>query len=449
MSVWDNALSILELDSRINKVGLDSILKKIKTVKEDDGFIVLSCRDEYSMSIAKEKTMTNYIEGAIRTVTDKPYKVSFVIEGDEKALTTSTIAERKVQEKTRINNVSAQTNLSDMYTFENFVVGNCNRFAQAASVRVADKPGQTQYNPLYLWGNSGLGKTHLMQAIGNRIVQNYPNKRVIYTTCENFTNEYISTIKSKDYDSFRNLYRNVDVLMIDDIQFLIGKEGVQEEFFNTFESLINSGKQIVITSDKAPNNLVSLDERLTSRFQNGYTMDVQPPDFETRKAILISKLEIDSIQVSDEVLNYICENATSNIRQINGACNILASFFALSNEVVQLSQVESMLHNFISPKKAQQATPELIMSIVSQYYGIGVDKMKSKLRSKEVLTARSVAMYMLRELLDMQLNKIGQFFGGRDHATVINSLNKVSNDDDLLRDIEEIKKSLGVEGYQL
>ena len=449
MSIWDNALSILELDSRINKVVLDSILKKIKTVKEDDGFIVLSCRDDYSMSIAKEKTMTNYIEGAIKNVTDKPYKVSFVIEGDEKALTTSTIAERKVQEKTKITNVSSQTNLSNLYTFENFVVGNCNRFAQAASVRVADKPGQTQYNPLYLWGNSGLGKTHLMQAIGNRIVQNYPNKRVIYTTCENFTNEYISTIKSKDYDSFRNLYRNVDVLMIDDIQFLIGKEGVQEEFFNTFESLINSGKQIVITSDKAPNNLVSLDERLTSRFQNGYTMDVQPPDFETRKAILISKLEKDSIQVSDEVLNYICENATSNIRQINGACNILASFFALSNEVVQLSQVESMLHNFISPKKAQQATPELIMSIVSQYYGIGVDKMKSKVRSKDVLTARSVAMYMLRELLDMQLNKIGQFFGGRDHATVINSLNKVSNDDDLLRDIEEIKKSLGVEGYQL
>ena len=449
MSVWDNALSILELDSRINKVVLDSILKKIKTVKEDDGFIVLSCRDEYSMSIAKEKTMTSYIEGAIKAVTDKPYKVSFVIEGDEKALTTSTIAERKVQEKTKITNVSSQTNLSDLYTFENFVVGNCNRFAQAASVRVADKPGQTQYNPLYLWGNSGLGKTHLMQAIGNRIVQNYPNKRVIYTTCENFTNEYISTIKSKDYDSFRNLYRNVDVLMIDDIQFLIGKEGVQEEFFNTFESLINSGKQIVITSDKAPNNLVSLDERLTSRFQNGYTMDVQPPDFETRKAILLSKLEKDSIQVSDEVLNYICENATSNIRQINGACNILASFFALSNEVVQLSQVESMLHNFISPKKAQQATPELIMSVVSQYYGISVDKMKSKVRSKEVLTARSVAMYMLRELLDMQLNKIGQFFGGRDHSTVINSFNKVSNDDDLLRDVEEIKKSLGLEGYQL
>ncbi|MCR5617018.1 MAG: AAA family ATPase, partial [Clostridiales bacterium] len=305
-NIWDNALSILELDSRINKVVFDSILKKIKLVKEEDGFVVLSCRDDYSMTIAKEKSMISYIEGALKAVTDRSYKVTFVLEGDEKAINTVSIAGRKVQEKKQVNEVSSQTNLSSLYTFENFVVGNCNRFAQAASIRVADKPGQTQYNPLYLWGNSGLGKTHLMQAIGNRIVENYPHKRVIYTTCENFTNEYISTIKSKDFDSFRNLYRNVDVLMIDDIQFLIGKEGVQEEFFNTFESLINTGKQIVITSDKAPNNLTSLDERLTSRFQNGYTMDVQPPDFETRKAILISKLEKDLITVTDDVLNYIC-----------------------------------------------------------------------------------------------------------------------------------------------
>ena len=441
ISIWDKALSILELDSRINKVVFDSILKKIKVVKEDEGFLVLSCRDDYAMNIVKDKLMTSYIEGALRTISDNPYKVSFIIEGDEKALTSATIAERKAYEKEKESKVSLNTNLLPNLTFENFVVGNCNRFAQAASIRVADKPGQTQYNPLFLWGNSGLGKTHLMQAIGNRVVTNHPKKKVIYTTCENFTNEYISCIKNKDIESFRKTYRNVDILMIDDIQFLIGKEGTQEEFFNTFESLITAGKQIVITSDKAPGNLTSLDERLTSRFQNGYTMDVQPPDFETRKAILISKLEKDDIKVTDEVLNYICENVTSNIRQLNGAYNILSSFYALApNEVIDLQTAENYLHNFISPKKAQQLTPELIISAVSQYYGISVDKMQSKSRSKDILIARSVAMFMLRDLLDLDLKKIGSFFGGKDHSTVINSINKINNDDELLRDIEDIKK---------
>lgn len=442
ISIWDKALSILELDSRINKVVFDSILKKIKLVREDEGFIVLSCSDDYAMTLVKDKLMTSYIEGALHTVSDRSYKVSFVIEGDEKALSSATIAERKAYDKEKETKVSSNTNLLPSFTFENFVVGNCNRFAQAASIRVADKPGQTQYNPLFLWGNSGLGKTHLMQAIGNRVVTNHPKKKVLYTTCENFTNEYISCIRNKDIESFRKIYRNVDILMIDDIQFLIGKEGTQEEFFNTFESLITAGKQIVITSDKAPGNLISLDERLTSRFQNGYTMDVQPPDFETRKAILISKLEKDSIKVTDEVLNYICENVTSNIRQLNGAYNILSSFYALSNEVIDLQAAENYLHNFISPKKAQQLTPELIISAVSQYYGISVDKMKSKSRSKDILTARGVAMHMLRDLLELELKKIGSFFGGKDHSSVINAINKVNNDDELLRDIDEIKKTL-------
>ena len=283
--IWEKSLSLLELDSRIKGVVFDSVLKKMKYVKEIDDVIVLSCRDEFSMNIVKDKSITSCIEDAIHAVSDKYYKVRFVIEGDDKAINTVSIAEKKISERTVDRRVSVDTNLNPELTFENFIVGNCNRYAQAASVRVADKPGQTQYNPLFLFGNSGLGKTHLMHAIGNRIINNDPSIKVIYKTCENFTNEYINCISKKNFEPFRNLYRNVDVLMIDDIQFLIGKEGIQEEFFNTFESLITSGKQIVITSDKAPNNLTSLDERLTSRFKNGYTMDVQPPDFETRMAI--------------------------------------------------------------------------------------------------------------------------------------------------------------------
>lgn len=441
--IWENSLYMMSLDSRINRIMYESIIKKMKLVKEGDNFLILSCQDEYSMMLAKDKVCP-FIEDAVSSVAGKRFKVSFVLEGDEKAATAASIAEQKVSERNTVNNVSSRTNLSSEYTFEKFIVGNCNRFAQAASIRVADKPGQTQYNPLFLWGNSGLGKTHLMQAIGNRLVSTHPEKRVIYTTCENFTNEYVSCIKSKDYESFRNLYRNVDVLMIDDIQFLIGKEGIQEEFFNTFESLINAGKQIVITSDKAPSNLTQLDERLTSRFQNGYTMDVQPPDFETRKAILSSKLEDSNIRVEDEVLNYICENVTSNIRQLNGAYNILSSFLALTNEVVTLEDALPMLRNFISPKKAQQVTPELIMSAVSQYYEISVDKMKSKSRSKEILTARNVAMYLLNDMLDFTLKKIGEYFGGRNHSTIINSIDNVTNDSNLMVDVEKIKKSLPV-----
>ncbi|MBO7452481.1 MAG: chromosomal replication initiator protein DnaA [Clostridiales bacterium] len=441
--IWEKSLSLLELDSRIKGVVFDSVLKKMKYVKEIDDVIVLSCRDEFSMNIVKDKSITSCIEDAIHAVSDKYYKVRFVIEGDDKAINTVSIAEKKISERTVDRRVSVDTNLNPELTFENFIVGNCNRYAQAASVRVADKPGQTQYNPLFLFGNSGLGKTHLMHAIGNRIINNDPSIKVIYKTCENFTNEYINCISKKNFEPFRNLYRNVDVLMIDDIQFLIGKEGIQEEFFNTFESLITSGKQIVITSDKAPNNLTSLDERLTSRFKNGYTMDVQPPDFETRMAILSAKFEQINIKISEEAKIYICENITKNIRDLNGAYNILSSFYAMSNEEITLEFAEDKLKNIISPKKSQQISPELIISLVSKYYGVSVEKIQSKNRSKEIITPRYVAIYLCREMLDnFSLKTIGKFFGGRDHSTLINAINKVDDDPELLADVAKIKKSM-------
>ncbi|MCQ2467356.1 MAG: chromosomal replication initiator protein DnaA [Clostridia bacterium] len=442
--ILNSALEILQCDSRITPAIFNSILKKIKIVKKENNFIIISCRDSYSINIIKDKknNIIAALEDAFSLILERKINVSVVEENDTKSLESAIIAERKATNQNNSFN-NNKTNLQSLYTFENFIVGNCNRYAHAASICVADKPGQTQYNPLFLWGNSGLGKTHLMQAIGNRIVDIHPGMRVIYTTCENFTNEYIKSINSKNYNEFRDMFRNVDVLMIDDIQFLIGKEGVQSEFFNTFETLINNGKQIIITSDKAPTNLISLDERLTSRFQNGYTMDVQPPDFETRKAIIISKLKDNPILMSEEVIDYICENATSHIRQLNGAFNILTSFYALSRNEITLDDAKSVLYTFFSPKKAEQITPEMIMTVVSQYYGIDISKITSKSRSRDILEPRNVCMYLFKEKLEnITLKGIGKYFGGKDHTTVINAIEKVDANERLLHDIEEILKSL-------
>ena len=281
-----------------------------------------------------------------------------------------------------------------------------------------------------------------MKAIGYSIIQNHTGKNVLYTTCEEFTNAYVACMNNKKFDSFRNKYRNVDVLLIDDIQFLIGKEGTQLEFFNTFEALITAGKQIVITSDKAPKNLTELDSRLTSRFQNGMTMDIQPPDFETRKAIILNKLEHDNIDLSDEIVNYICENVTKNVRELNGAYNIVSAYYALENGNLTLESVQSRLASIISPNKKKMLTTDIVIDAVSKYYDITPDKMISKLRNAEVVNARSVAMYICRDLLEMQYEKIGNSFGGRKHTTVMNACSNVESDETLMQDVVNIKNRI-------
>ncbi|SMC70258.1 chromosomal replication initiator protein [Oscillospiraceae bacterium] len=440
--LWSDALKILSLDSRIDKLYFDKILSKMKQVNYDDSnnILILSCRDEYSMSLVKGKDLGSYIENAVYMIADDHISVKYIIEGDSNALNSTMIGAIKEQKK---NNEDINTSsITSEYTFENFIVGDCNRFAHASAVSVANNPGSRQRNPLYLWGNSGLGKTHLMKAIGYSIINNYSDKNVLYTTCEDFTNAYVACMNNKNYESFRNKYRNVDVLLIDDIQFLIGKEGTQLEFFNTFESLINSGKQIVITSDKAPKNLTELDSRLTSRFQNGMTMDIQPPDFETRKAIILSKIEHDGLDISNEIVDYICENVTKNVRELNGAYNIVSAFYALENGNLTLESVQSRLASIISPNKKKMLTTEIIIDAVSKYYDITPDKMKSKLRNAEVVNARSVAMYICRDLLDMQYEKIGNNFGGRKHTTVMNACSHVEADDTLMQDVSNIKNRI-------
>ncbi len=439
-NIWTDALKILEFDSRINSVFYESILKNMKQVNydEDSSIVILSCRDDYSLGLVKGQDLDSLIKGSLSTLTGKNITVKYIIEGDEKAVISSFIGEKKANSK----NAPIDSNeLTSEFSFETFIVGDCNRFAHASAVSVANHPGIKQRNPLYLWGNSGLGKTHLMKAIGYSILKNQPDKTVLYTTCEEFTNAYVACTKNGNYESFRNKYRNVDVLLIDDIQFLIGKEGTQMEFFNTFDSLINNGKQIVITSDKSPKNLPELDGRYTSRFQNGMMMDIQPPDFETRKAIIINKLEHDNINLDDDVINYICENFTKNIRELNGAYNTVSAFYALESNI-NLEFIESRLASIISPNKKKLLTVEIIIDAVSKYYDITPDKMKANARNSEIVNARSVAMYICRENLDMQYKKIGEHFGGRKHTTVINAINNVEHDETLLQDVKNIRKRI-------
>ena len=439
-SVWEKALDILKYDENINIVTYESILCKMTVVHSDNDVLVLAARDEYSLDLVKGQKLGKIVESAIKAANEgKSCAVKFILAGDENALNASVNSEKKAARQAKSEAVTS-TGLNGEFTFANFVVGDCNRFAHASAVSVASKPGQKQRNPFFLWGNSGLGKTHLMKAIGNAILEQQPDKRVIYTTCEAFTNAYIACINTNNYTDFRKKFRTVDVLLIDDIQFLIGKEGVQTEFFNTFEALIEAGKQIVITCDKAPSNLTELNSRLISRFQDGIMFDVQPPDFETRKAIFLSKLENENFTLSDEIIDYVCENVTTNIRQLNGAFNTISSYVTLANGELSLDDIQKILMPIISPNKKKFLTPEIVINAVANYYDLTPDKLTSKLRNAEISEARNVAMFICRDYLELKYEKIGQIFGGRKHTTVMHGCDNVDENKELKKKAEEIYK---------
>lgn len=438
-SIWEQALNLIKFDPGIDKFTYESVLKPMEVVYSEDNVLVLAAKDEYCLTLAKGEALGKIISTAIRTATSRDIKVTFVKAGDENAVRSSVNSSKKAIRDENLSKTTP-TGLNGDFTFANFVVGDCNRFAHASAVSIADKPGQKQRNPFFLWGNSGLGKTHLMKAIGNSIIQNYPKKKVLYTTCETFVNNFVACGISKSYEEFRNKYRTVDVLLIDDIQFLINKLAVQTEFFNTFETLIDAGKQIVITCDKAPSNLTELDNRLTSRFQDGIMFDVQPPDFETRKAIFLKKLEGEQFTLSDEIIDYVCENITTNIRQLNGAFNTISSYITLSNEEFTFDDVEKVLSQYLSPDKRKYLTPEIIINAVAKYYDLTPDKIISNLRSAEISRARNVAMYICRDYLELKLQKIGDIFGGRKHTTVMHGCSNVDEDPELKKEAEDIVK---------
>jgi len=438
-SIWKQALNLIRFDPGIDKFTYDSVLKPMEVVYCEDNVLVLAAKDDYCLSLAKGEALGKIINTAIRSATNMDVKVKFVKAGDDNAIASSVNSTKKAIREENLNKTTP-TGLNGDFTFANFVVGDCNKFAHATAVSVADNPGQKQRNPFFLWGNSGLGKTHLMKAIGNSIIANYPKKKVLYTSCEAFVNAFVACGINNSYQAFRNKYRTIDVLLIDDIQFLINKEQVQIEFFNTFETLIDAGKQIVITCDKAPSNLTELDSRLTSRFQDGIMFDIQPPDFETRKAIILKKLEGENFTLSDEVIDYICENITTNIRHLNGAFNTISGYMALSNGELSLEEVQKIILPLVSPDKKKHLTPEIIINAVAKYYDLPADKLTSKLRSAEISKARNVAMFICRDYLELKLKMIGEIFGGKSHTTVMHSCTNVDDDPELKKEAEEIVK---------
>ncbi|MCB6609758.1 chromosomal replication initiator protein DnaA [[Clostridium] symbiosum] len=344
--------------------------------------------------------------------------------------------------------VIQNANLNPRYTFDSFVVGANNNLAHAASLAVAESPGEI-YNPLFIYGGVGLGKTHLMHSIGHFILKNNPKAKVLYVTSEKFTNELIDAIRNKNNIStteFREKYRNNDILLIDDIQFIIGKESTQEEFFHTFNSLYEAKKQIIISSDKPPKEIETLEERLRSRFEWGLTVDIQSPDYETRMAILRKKEELEGYNIDNEVIKYIATNVKSNIRELEGALTKIVALSKLNKREITIELAEEALKDLISPNELKEVTPELIIQVVADHFGITPLDISSQKRNKEVVFPRQIVMYLCRSMTETPLQAIGKYLGGRDHTTIIHGYEKIGNDmeknESLRNTIEILKKKI-------
>ena len=319
---------------------------------------------------------------------------------------------------------SLETNLNPRYTFDNFIKGESNQLARAAAVAISENPGGTSFNPLFLYGGVGLGKTHLVQGIGNQIIKKYPEKKVIYLSSDIFTVEFVEAIQSNTVNEFSNFYRNMDVLIIDDIQFLIGKEKTQDLFFHIFNTLHQSSKQIILTSDKPPKDLKGLDERLVSRFQWGLTADIQPPDYETRMAILKNKADDYGMMISGDILDYVATNIVSNIRELEGCLIKLLANASLNSKNIDLDLARKTVREIATDRKVN-ITIENITSLVCDSLKIDENKIRDKTRKKEIVFARQVAMFLSKELTKSSLKTIGLHFGGRDHSTVIHACSSI------------------------
>ena len=366
----------------------------------------------------------SFFQVTISEMMNHTYEISFILEKDAQEG-----QNKSAQPSNPSYNINYEkANLNPKYKFDTFIVGSNNKFAHSASLAVAESPGNV-YNPLYIYGGAGLGKTHLMHSVGHFILEQNPEMKIIYVTSEDFTNEVIDCIRSGDavkMNKFREKYRTIDVLLIDDVQFIIGKESTQEEFFHTFNTLHAAGKQIILTSDKPPKDMETLEERFRSRFEWGLIADIQPPDYETRMAILKKNAENYSKEIDDDVLKYIAENIKSNIRELEGAFNKIVAFSKLNKVDITLSHAEEALKDVIYPDKPKEITPSLIIDVVAEHFGINPEDITSKKRNSEFVQPRHIAMYLCRELTSTSLVNIGKIMGKRDHTTVMNGVNNIS-----------------------
>lgn len=433
--IWDQTLSLIKTE--LTEVSFNTWLKTIKPLSIDNNKIILSVPNDFNKEILENRYMS-LIANALHQVTSIKLEPSFIIEG-EKVISSET------NEKQNGLQPLDAPQLNQKYVFDEFVIGNSNRFAHAASLAVAESPAKA-YNPLFIYGGVGLGKTHLMHAIGHYVLSQNPAAKVVYVSSEKFTNELINSIKDDKNVEFRNKYRNVDILLVDDIQFIAGKERTQEEFFHTFNALYENSKQIIVSSDRPPKEIPTLEDRLRSRFEWGLITDIQAPDFETRIAILRKKAETEGIIVPNEVFEFIAKKIKSNIRELEGALTRIVAYSSLTNREITVDLSSEALKDIISSSRPKQITVNLIKDVVSQYYNIRTEDFNSKRRTRSISYPRQIAMFLSRELTDLSLPKIGEEFGGRDHTTVIHAYEKISKDIDkdidLSSKIEQIKKEI-------
>ena len=446
---WEQILNKMKLEYCSSNISYNTWIAPLTVYEVTDDTVYILVKLRASLEHIEEKYLLPF-KVCIAEVTGYEYEVSFVT--DDHVV----IQEKKdtAVKKQQSNAIFEQANLNPKYTFDTFVVGSNNNFAHAASLAVADSPGEI-YNPLFLYGGVGLGKTHLMHSIAHFILEKDPTKKVLYVTSETFTNELIDALKigkngnELAMTTFREKYRNNDVLLIDDIQFIIGKESTQEEFFHTFNHLHVSGKQIIISSDKPPKDIETLEARLRTRFEWGLIADISSPDYETRMAILRKKEELDGLEryhIPDEVMQYIANNITSNIRELEGSLNKLIALAHLENKPIDIPLAAEALKDMISPNNTREITPELIIEVVSDHFNVPAAELKGKKRNAEIVLPRQIVMYLCRKMTDTPLKTIGLILGGKDHASVSHGVKKIEHDvktDEALNNtVNIIKKKL-------
>jgi len=421
--VWSRVLELMERG--ISPQSFGAWLKPIKAIGLKEGLLTVEVPNRFAKGWVNSRYLP-LIEKTVKEVVGTEVKVSFVVSQTGQRSPRKAMEGEGAVSVQKHKDAFLASQFDPKYTFDSFVVGSSNRFAHAASLAVAESPGRS-YNPLFIYGGVGLGKTHLLNAIGCFIKTHSVKAKVIYLTSEMFMNEMISSIRYGKTLEFRNKYRKMDVLLLDDIHFLAGKEGTQEEFFHTFNALYDTHKQIVITSDRPPKEIPNLEERLRSRFEWGLIADLQPPDFETRMAILRKKVELESLYVPDEVLNFIATRVKSNIREMEGSLLRVVAFSSLLKNEASLELAKEVLKDTLLIEEEKRISIDLIQHVVANYFGLHTSDMRAKRRTQAVAFPRQIAMYLARELTDLSLPAIGEGFGGRDHTTVIHACNKIGS----------------------
>ncbi|WP_251392777.1 chromosomal replication initiator protein DnaA [Mediterraneibacter agrestimuris] len=446
---WEQILNKMKLEYCSSNISYNTWIAPLTVYEVSDDTVYILVKLKASLEHIEEKYLLPF-RVCIAEVTGQEYEVAFVTED-----------QRIVQQKKNItmqnqksNLIFENANLNLKYTFDTFVVGNNNRFAHAASLAVSESPGSV-YNPLFIYGGAGLGKTHLMHSIAHFILENDSEKNVLYVTSETFTNELIDALKTGktgndlSINKFREKYRNNDVLLIDDIQFIIGKESTQEEFFHTFNHLHSAGKQIIISSDKPPKDIETLEERLKTRFEWGLLADISAPDYETRMAILKNKIELDNLEcydIPEDVIRYIAENIKSNIRELEGSLNKLIALAKLVRKpgediIIDIPLAAEALKDIVTPADIRKVTPDLIMEVVSEHFNVSITDLKGKKRNAEIVLPRQIYMYLCRALTDTPLKSIGLLLGGKDHTSISYGIKKIESD---MKSDEALCNTIGI-----